>query len=46
MNLPIEFREKAIGDWVNACHVNPDKVKYPPTISSFKKQNLKSGDKT
>jgi hypothetical protein len=36
MNAPMEVREKAIGDWLNACHLNNDKVKYPPWIIQTK----------
>ena len=37
MQLPLEVAEKAISDWVNACHVNPDKIKYGPWVIQSEK---------
>ena len=37
MQTPPEVRDMAIKTWINACQVNPDKIKNPPLLMPSKK---------
>lgn len=37
MEVPLEGREKVIKHWINACHVDNEKVKNPPRMIKSKK---------
>ena len=37
MKTPPEVRDMAIKAWINACHINTDKTKFPPELKMGKK---------
>ena len=37
LETPPEVRDMAIKTWINACQVNPEKLKFPPLLMTSKK---------